>query len=131
MEVKVNKDINEYTEAIFFGLSLRQCVFSVLAVLVAVGLYFLLRSHLGMETLSWLCIVGAAPFAAMGFVKYHGMNAEQLLVTWFSTVILEPKVLTFQAKNYYYEAAVSKIEKLEKEVYQQHDENDKNIPEAE
>ena len=37
MEVKVNKDINEYTEAIFFGLSLRQCVFSVLAVLVAVG----------------------------------------------------------------------------------------------
>ena len=131
MERRINKEIRDYSETVFFGLTLRQFVFSVLACAVAVGLYFLLRSHLGMETLSWLCIVGAAPFAAMGFVKYHGMNAEQLLVTWFRTVILEPKVLTFQAKNYYYEAAVSKIEKLEKEVYQQHDKNDENVPEAE
>ena len=130
MEVKINKDINEYTESIFFGLSMRQCVFSALAVLVAVGFYFLLRSRIGTETLSWLCILGAVPFAALGFVKYHGMTAEQFLVTWFRTVILEPKVLTFQAKNYYYDAAVSEIEKLEKEVYHQHDTNDENLPEA-
>lgn len=131
MEVRINKDINEYTESIFFGLSMRQCVFSTLAVLVAVGLYFLLRSRIGNETLSWVCILGAAPFAALGFVKYHGMTAEQFLSTWFRTAILEPKVLTFQAINYYYDAAASEIEKLEKEVYHQYDANNENLPKAE
>ena len=43
MEVKINKEIRNYTEAMFFGLSMRQFVFSILAVGVAVGLYFLLK----------------------------------------------------------------------------------------
>ena len=30
-KVKINKEIRDYTEAIFFGLSLRQFIFSVLA----------------------------------------------------------------------------------------------------
>ena len=42
--------------------------------LLAVALFFLLRPHLGTENLSWVCIFGAAPFAVMGFVRYHGMN---------------------------------------------------------
>lgn len=77
MEVKINREIRNYTESMFFGLSLRQFVFSLLAVGVAVGLYFLLRPYLGTETVSWVCILGAAPFAALGFVSYHGMTAEQ------------------------------------------------------
>ncbi|MEA4848837.1 MAG: PrgI family protein, partial [Clostridiaceae bacterium] len=58
MEVKINREIRDYQEAIFFGLSLRQFVFSVLAVTVAVGVYFGLRNALGTETVSWLCILG-------------------------------------------------------------------------
>ena len=46
MEVKINKEIRNYTENMFFGLSLRQFIFSVLACGVAVGLYFGLREHL-------------------------------------------------------------------------------------
>ena len=38
MEVKINREIRNYTESVFFGLSLRQLVFSVLAVGVAIGL---------------------------------------------------------------------------------------------
>ena len=78
MEIKINREIREYKENMFFGLSLRQLVFSVLACGVAVGIYFGLRNVLGTETVIWLCILGAAPFAAMGFVKYHGMTAEKL-----------------------------------------------------
>ena len=51
MEVKINKDIREFSESIFFGLSLRQFIFSVLACIVAVILYFVLKPFLGMETL--------------------------------------------------------------------------------
>lgn len=47
MEVKINREIRNYTESMFFGLSMRQFVFSVLAIIVAVGLYFLLKPHFG------------------------------------------------------------------------------------
>ena len=66
MEVKINREIRNYAESMFFGLSMRQCVFSLLAVGVAVGLYFLLKPYVGTETVSWMCVLGAAPFAALG-----------------------------------------------------------------
>ena len=54
MEVKINREIRNYTESMFFGLSLRQFIFSVLACGIAVGLYFLLKPYLGTETVSWV-----------------------------------------------------------------------------
>lgn len=110
MEVKINREIRNYTESMFFGLSMRQFVFSVLAILVAVGLYFLLKPHFGTETVSWMCILGAAPFAALGFITYHGMTAEQFLRAWLRSELLEPKELRFEASNLYYEALKGKLE---------------------
>ena len=78
MEVKMNKEIRDYQESMFMGLDLRQCVCSVLAILTAVGIYFGMRDITGQEITGWLCVLGAAPFAACGFFKYHGMTAEQL-----------------------------------------------------
>ena len=103
MEVKINKEIRNYTESMFFGLSLRQFIFSVLACGVAVGLYFLLRPRFGTETLSWVCILGAFPFAAMGFIKYNGMTAEQFVWAWLKSEFLMPKKLMFLPDNLYYE----------------------------
>ncbi len=125
MEVKINREIREYSESVFFGLSLRQLVCSVLAIATAVGLYFLLKPHLGMEIVSWVCILGAAPFAAMGFVKYHGMTAEQFLWAWLRSEVLEPKRLIFVPTNYYYEMLKGTLEDKEKEVRNTHDENPK------
>lgn len=110
LEVKINREIRNYTESMFFGLSMRQFVFSVLAILVAVALYFLLKPHFGTETVSWMCILGAAPFAALGFITYHGMTAEQFLWAWLRSELLEPKELRFEASNLYYEALKDKLE---------------------
>ena len=104
MEIKINREIRDYTESVFFGLSLRQFVFSVMAVLVAVGSYFLLRPYLGTETVSWVCILCATPFAAMGFVKYNGMTAEKFVWAWLCSELITPKKLMFRATNIYYEA---------------------------
>lgn len=41
------------------------------------GVYFLLKPYVSKEIVSWLCILTAAPFAALGFVKYNGMTAEK------------------------------------------------------
>ncbi len=101
MEVRINREIREYTESIFFGLSLRQFFFSVLACAVAVGTYFLLRPALGLETVSWICILAAFPFAMLGFVRYNGMTAEQFIAAWVKSEILTPKHLTFGNTNMY------------------------------
>ena len=114
MEVKINKEIRNYTESMFFGLSLRQFIFSVLACGVAVGLYFLLRPRFGTETLSWVCILGAFPFAAMGFIKYNGMTAEQFVWAWIKSEFLMPKKLMFLPDNLYYETVKPTIEAYDK-----------------
>ena len=110
MEVRVNREIRDYTESIFFGLSLRQFVFSLAAILVAIGIFFLLKPSLGTETVSWLCILGAAPFAALGFIKYNGMTAERFMWAWLRSEFIVPKKLTFQAANIYYEVLKPALE---------------------
>lgn len=110
MEVKINREIRNYTESMFFGLSMRQFLFSVLACGVAIGFYFFLRPYMGTETVSWMCVLGAAPFAALGFVRYHGMNAEQFLWVFIKSEILVPKRLVFHPENLYYEILKSGME---------------------
>lgn len=39
MEVRVNKEIRDYSENMFFGLTLRQFFFSVLGCIAAVGIW--------------------------------------------------------------------------------------------
>ena len=102
MEVKINKEIKEYNETMFFGLSVRQFIFAILACGAAVGIYFGCRPYLNTETLSWLCMIGAAPFAALGFVRYNGMNAEQIVRAWIRSEILMPRSLVFTGENKLY-----------------------------
>ena len=104
IEVKVNKEIRNYTESLFFGLSLRQCIFSALAIITAGALFFFLRPLLGMETASWISVLAAAPFAAMGFVTYHGMTAEQLFWAWIKSEFIMPRELRFRETNLYWES---------------------------
>ncbi len=102
MEVRINREIREYTESMFFGLSMRQFFFSVMAILVAVAVYFALKPVLGLETVSWVCILAAVPFGAMGFIKYNGMTAEQFVAAWFRDTFLMPKRLLFGNTNIYW-----------------------------
>jgi len=103
MEVKINREIRDYTESLFFGLSMRQCFFSLCALAVAVALFFGLRGVFGIETLSWVCILGAALFAALGFIKYNGLTAEKFIAAYIKSEFLFPKKLVFKAENIYFE----------------------------
>lgn len=116
MEVKINKEIRNYQESMFFGLSMRQFVFSILSIVVAVGLYFLLKPHFGTETVSWMCILGAAPSAAMGFFTYHGMTAEKFILNWVRTELIEPRYYKYQSQSLYYQLtqSLSKPKRKEK-----------------
>lgn len=103
MEIKINKEIRNYTESMFFGLSMRQFFFALIGVGMAVLMYFLLRPYFGVETLSWVCMLGAAPFIAMGFITYNGMTAEQFAWTWIKSKFIEPRKVKFEADTFYHE----------------------------
>jgi len=104
LEVKINREIRGYTESMFFGLSMRQFVFAILGCGVAVLLYFVLKPFFGVETLSWMCMLGAAPFIACGFITYNGMTAEQFAMTWIKSKFLEPVKVKFECSTMYADA---------------------------
>ena len=115
MEININKDIREYTEGVFFGLNLRQLICSGLAVASAVGVYFYTRKTVSQEVITYLCIAAAAPFAAIGFIKYNGMPLEKIIVAWIKDNFLVPRRLTVKSNNIYFEALRDYFAKKEKE----------------
>ena len=89
--------------------------------MVAVGLYFVLKPYVGTETVSWMCILGAAPFAALGFIKYNGMTAEKFLAAWFKSEFMTPKKLVFHSTNTYYELLKPLMDNKSKEAMKSDD----------
>ena len=114
-EIKINKEIRDYTESIFFGLSLRQSIFSIIACLIACGIYFLFKDTLGTEMTSWLCILGAAPFAAFGFIRFQGMYTEDIVKTALYSLLLSSTNLVNKPFNLYEEIFQSYINQSRKE----------------
>ena len=99
MQIQINKEFRDYREKVYFGLSMRQLIFSFLAVGVAIVSYILLKDKLSTDTISWLCILLAAPFAALGFVTYHSMTFEKFAWAWIKSEVLIPKRLVFKAES--------------------------------
>lgn len=102
MEIRINKEIKNYHESLFFGLSVRQFICSALAVGAALGIYFGLGKALDKETVSWLCIACAAPIAAAGFFKYNGMNLEEFVKAFIFSEFLCAGVRKFESENHLY-----------------------------
>ena len=115
MEVKINREIRNYTESVFFGLSMRQFFSSIIGIALAVIVYFLFKEKVGLEITSWLCVLCVAPFAALGFIKYNGMNIEDAIVAYIKSEILTPKELKFEGSNIYYEVVSNYYDNLKKE----------------
>ena len=104
MEVRINKEVRNYQESLFFGLSLRQLLFALLAVAVAVGVYFGLRPVLGNGEIGWVCVLAAFPFALGGFFQYNGMTLERFLLAYIRSEFLFPRRLVFKSDNIYAKA---------------------------
>ena len=104
IEVRINKEVRDYQEGIFFGLTLRQflCAFGAVAVALA-GIYFGLRPVLGSEV-GWVCILAAFPFALGGFFQYNSMTFEQFILAVIRSELLYPKRLVFKSDHLYAKA---------------------------
>jgi len=121
MEIKINKEIRNYTESIILGLSLRQCFFSIIGCVIAVILYFIFIDKVGMEITSWICMLGVVPFALLGFIKYQEMNAEKIVKVAWRSFLLSRRQLIYKPMNIYYELFKSTIETQRKESMNKND----------
>ena len=111
MEVRINKEVRNYQESLFFGLSLRQLLFALLAVAVAVGVYFGLRPVLGNGEIGWVCVLAAFPFALDGFFQYNGLTLERFLWAWLKSEVIMAGKRVWKAENYYEEAMKREVKK--------------------
>ncbi|HIT33124.1 MAG TPA: PrgI family protein [Candidatus Faecousia intestinigallinarum] len=112
MEIKMNKEIRSYQEAVFWGLTLRQLLFGGAAVAASVFVYFKCGS-LGTDMVSWLCILVATPFALAGFFQWHGMTAEVALLV-ILRALATPRRLPWRSVNYsqlYFQPVLEKVRK--------------------
>ena len=121
MQLKINKEIRDFKESIFFGLSMRQFIFSAFACGIAIFLYFTFIDKLGMELTSWVCMIGALPFAAIGFITIQGMTFERFLIELFRSILLYFNPLVYVPYNYFYELTKKRIEIIRKESMKYND----------
>ena len=108
MEIKINKEVRNHKETIFFGMSARQLICSVAAIGTAVGIYLGLKDVLGEDTVSWLCILAAAPLALAGFFNYNGLTFEQFAWAFIKSSFLCAGPRLWKSENYLYETVTGK-----------------------
>lgn len=83
IEIRIPKEIKNYREKLFFGLTLRQCLCAGVALLICVPLYIFGNRILPQEVLSWIVILIAAPLMLAGFFRYNDMVFEQFAIEFF------------------------------------------------
>lgn len=83
IEIRIPKEIKNYREKLFFGLTLRQCLCAGVALLICVPLYIFGNKIMPQEIVSWLVILIAAPLMMAGFFRYNDMMFEQFAVEMY------------------------------------------------
>lgn len=76
MQITVNKNLDEYKDDFYKGLTLKQTVLSILTVIVGTGIFLFLYliCGIGQTSALYLAVVAALPVAASGFLKVHGLS---------------------------------------------------------
>ncbi len=103
MEIKTNKDVTEYEENVFIGMTIRQTLLGFAGVAVIAGAYFMTYNHMNSNLASWVAISFGLPCFLFGFAKPHKMKLEKFLAVWFRCNFLEHRRLTFKSENKFYQ----------------------------
>lgn len=77
IEIRIPKEIKNYREKLFFGLTLRQCICASASLAVCVPIYIFGNRFLPQEAVSWVVILIAVPLMLTGFFRYNDMAFEQ------------------------------------------------------
>ena len=103
MEVKINKEIRLHGSNLFglspktvylFGISLRDCRWAL----------FLLHPYMSMETVSWICVLGAAPMCSARVCKISWNDSGAVYLGMDKIRNPDAEKLVFRSENLYFDA---------------------------
>ena len=99
VEVRIPKEITEYQEKIMFGLSIRQLVCTVIAIVISVPSYIFLMNKIGQELTGYIVMIEIVPFIAIGYLKPKGLKFEKVLVIVLDFPRAAKSNLSFETNN--------------------------------
>lgn len=97
--IEINKDIEKYQESVAMGLSAKQFVYSILALLSGCLIVFLLYGKIGLTFSCYVAVPIVAPIALCGFYSYNGMGFREVFIRYMKS-IFGNKALVFQSGGY-------------------------------
>lgn len=97
--IEINKDIEKYQESVAMGLSAKQLVYSILALLSGCIIVFLLYEKIGLTFSCYVAVPVVAPIALCGFYSYNGMGFREVFTRYMRS-IFRNKTLVFQSSGY-------------------------------
>jgi hypothetical protein len=104
MQVKLNKDIGDYEESVFIGMTLRQAVLGIIGVVIIAGSYFMMGYDADSMLASWAAIGLGLPCFLFAFARPNKMRLEKFLVIWVKSQLLAYRKRKYIAENKYYTA---------------------------
>lgn len=114
MEIKLNKDLQKMESRLALGLTARQLVFSSIGLICGAAAYFSsYKKGISADLSAIISFALVAPFAALGFVSYHGLTFEKLICVWIRHFFLCPQILVSHLENDFYQRDKAKIKDAE------------------
>ena len=112
--VPVPKDLSKVKTKVAFNLTKRQILCFLVALLMGLPLFFLLKDSAGTSLAAMAMIVVMLPCFLVAMYEKHGQPLEVVIKNIIQTKLTRPKVRPYQTENLY--ALLEKQRALEKEV---------------
>ena len=74
MNIEVNRDLDRFKESVILGLSLKQLIYSAIALAAGAGIVLLVYPYVGLTMAAYIAVPVVAPIALTGFYSFHGMT---------------------------------------------------------
>ena len=81
--IKIPKEIRNYKETVVLGLTLRQLVCLLLALVVGVRTYMAVCPILKQDIAQYICVISGIPILVYGFFSWKEKPIEYYIKIWF------------------------------------------------
>ncbi|MBR6228374.1 MAG: PrgI family protein [Eubacterium sp.] len=79
MNIEVNRDLDRFKESVILGLSLKQLIYSAIALSAGAGIVLLVYPYVGLTMAAYITVPVVAPIALTGFYSFHGMTFVEMM----------------------------------------------------
>lgn len=114
MIIEINKDIDKYQESVAMGLTAKQLIFSITAVLAGGAIVLLTYKYVGLTGSAYIAIPIVAPIALGGFYTFQGMSSFETMKRRFHFLFGNREITYVSTEG---EAAIKKL-KMEEAIEQ-------------